>query len=217
MTDSSSESQARLDCGRLHNRAKLLEWLTVTWNVVEAIVAVGAGIHAGSTALIAFGADSTIEFISAVGLLWRLYRAGPADSSQQHERAERQALYIVSATFLLLGVYVLIESTLSLIQSEGPEESVVGLVLSVVSLLVMPVLAIAKQRTGRRLNSRALQADAIETWVCSYLSLALLAGIGLNTWFGWWWSDSVAALAMLPVVFWQAKETFEEAGNGVNL
>ena len=124
MADSSGESQPSVDPGQLHNRAKLLEWLTVSWNVVEAIVAVGAGLYAGSTALIAFGADSAIEVISAVGLLWRLYRAGPSESSQQHERAERQALYVVGTTFLLLGVYVLIESTLALAKSEGPQESV---------------------------------------------------------------------------------------------
>ena len=94
---------------------------------------------------------------------------------------------------------------------DEPESSTVGLILALVSLVVMPALAYAKQRTGRALASRALQADAVETWVCAYLSLALLVGVGLNLAFGWWWADPIAALAMLPVIAWQGWETLEEA------
>ncbi len=188
-----------------------LEWFTISWNVIEAFVAVGLGILAGSTALVAFGADSSIEVISAMGLLWRLKRAGHEASAEEHGSAERRALYIVAGTFLLLGIYIAVESTLALVNHEEPESSMVGLGLSILSLIIMPVLAYSKGKIGRELGSKALQADAVETWVCSYLSLALLAGVGLNYTFQWWWADAVGALAMLPVILWQGWETFEDA------
>lgn len=195
----------------LHRRGLLLEWFTVAWNVIEGVVAIGAGLVTGSVSLVAFGADSFIEVISAVALLWRLRKAGPHASAEERGAAERRALYLVAATFFLLSAYITYEAIGALLSREGPESSTVGLVLSVVSLIVMPALAYGKQRTGREMGSEALQADAVETWVCSYLSLALLAGVGLNAAFGWWWADSVGALAMLPVILWQGWETLEEA------
>jgi divalent metal cation (Fe/Co/Zn/Cd) transporter len=117
----------------------------------------------------------------------------------------------VAATFFLLAAYITYEAVGALLSREGPENSTVGLVLSVVSLLVMPALAYGKQRTGRAMGSASLQADAVETWVCSYLSLALLAGVGLSAAFGWWWADPVGALAMLPVILWKGWETLGEA------
>jgi divalent metal cation (Fe/Co/Zn/Cd) transporter len=117
----------------------------------------------------------------------------------------------VAATFFLLAGYISYEAIGALAWGEGPESSTVGLVLSVLSILVMPTLAYGKQTIGREMGSRALQADAVETWVCSYLSLALLAGVGLNAAFGWWWADPVGALAMLPVILWQGWETLDEA------
>jgi cation diffusion facilitator family transporter len=199
----------------LHRRGLLLEWFTVTWNVIEGVVAIGAGIFTGSVSLVAFGADSFIEVIFAVALLWRLRKAGPHASAEERGVAERRALYLVAATFFLLAAYISYEAVGALLTGEGPENSTVGLVLSVVSLLVMPALAYGKQRTGREMGSEALRADAVETWVCSYLSLALLVGVGLNTAFGWWWADPTGALAMLPVILWQGWETLEEAREGV--
>jgi cation diffusion facilitator family transporter len=195
----------------LHRRGLLLEWFTVAWNVIEGVVAIGAGVVTGSVSLVAFGADSFIEVISAVALLWRLRKAGPHASAEERGAAERRALYLVAATFFLLAAYITYEAVSALLSREGPESSTVGLVLSVVSLLVMPTLAYGKQRTGREMGSEALQADAAETWVCSYLSLALLAGVGLNAAFGWWWADPVGALLMLPVIIWQGWETLGEA------
>lgn len=196
----------------LHRRALRLEWFTVSWNVVEAVVAITAGILASSAALIGFGADSGIEVISAVGLLWRLYRAGPDADVVKEQGAERKALYIVAATFFLLAAYIAYEAGTALLEGGRPDTSTVGLVLSVLSLLIMPALAYAKSRTGQEMGSQALQADSVETWVCSYLSLALLLGIGAYLAFGWWWADPVGALAMLPVIVWQGWETFHEAG-----
>ena len=195
----------------LHGRALWLEYFTVGWNVIEGVVAIGAGIIAGSVALVGFGVDSSIEVISALGLLWRLRKAGPDATVQEESAAERRALYVVAATFFLLAAYIAVEAGSSLIGREAPERSTVGLVLSVLSLVIMPALAYMKQRTGRQMGSRALVADAAETWVCSYLSLALLAGVGLYALFGWWWADPVGALAMLPVILWQGWETLGEA------
>jgi divalent metal cation (Fe/Co/Zn/Cd) transporter len=195
----------------LHRRALWLEYVTIGWNVIEGVVAIGAGIIAGSVALVGFGVDSSIEVISALGLLWRLRKAGPDATVQEESAAERRALYVVAATFFLLAAYIAVEAGSSLIGREAPERSTVGLVLSVLSLVIMPALAYMKQRTGRQMGSRALVADAAETWVCSYLSLALLAGVGLYALFGWWWADPVGALAMLPVILWQGWETLGEA------
>ena len=195
----------------LQRRGVWLEWFTVVWNVLEAVVAIGAGIVAGSVALIGFGVDSGIEVIAASALLWRFRAAGASASAERRAHAEGRALYVVSATFFLLAAYLGVEATSALLNQEGPESSLVGLALAIVSLAVMPALAYGKQRTGRELRSRALQADAVETWVCSYLSLALLAGIGVHAAFDWWWADPLGALAMLPVIVWQGWETLEEA------
>ncbi|QIN81176.1 hypothetical protein GBA65_21850 (plasmid) [Rubrobacter marinus] len=195
----------------LHRRGVRLEVFTIAWNVVEAVVAVGVGIAVGSVALVGFGVDSGIEVISAVALLWRLLKAGPHASVPEESAAERKALYLVAATFFLLALYILYEAVGALLSGEGPDSSTVALVLSVLSLLIMPILAYLKGKTGREMGSRALVADSKETWVCSYLSLALLLGVGLNVAFGWWWADPVGALAMLPVIVWQGWETLGEA------
>ena len=146
-----------------------------------------------------------------MALLWRLLKAGPEASAEEHGAAERRALYLVAATFFLLSAYIAYEAAGALLTREGPDGSVVGLVLAAISLLVMPTLAYLKGRMGREMGSVALRADAAETWVCSYLSLALLAGVGLYAAFGWWWVDPVGALAMLPVVLWQGFGTLREA------
>lgn len=196
---------------RLHRRGVRLEWFTVAWNVAEALVAIAAGVAAGSIALIGFGVDSGIEVVAASALLWRFRRAKADASESEHNHAERRALYIVSATFFALAAYVAVEAIHGLSSRDEPRTSAVGLVLALVSLAVMPMLAYAKQRTGNALASRALLADAVETWVCAYLSLALLVGVGLNIAAGWWWADPLAALAMLPVIVWQGWETLAEA------
>jgi divalent metal cation (Fe/Co/Zn/Cd) transporter len=195
----------------LHRRALWLEYLTVGWNLVEAVVAISAGVIAGSVALIGFGADSAIEVISAVGLLWRLRRAGPHATLSEEGAAEKRALYVVAITFFLLAIYITWEAMKSLISREEPLTSPVGIILAVLSLTVMPTLAILKQRVGKEMGSRALVADSKETWVCSYMSLSLLLGIGAYAVVGWWWADPVGALAMLPVIIWQGWETLAEA------
>jgi divalent metal cation (Fe/Co/Zn/Cd) transporter len=156
VSDRAFADTASQETARLFRWAVGLEWLTVSWNVIEAAVAIAAGVIAGSTALIAFGVDSLIEVMSAVALLWRLQRAGHAASEEEHSAAERPALYVVAATFFLLAAYIGVESTLSLAHREAAESSTVGLILAVVSLIVMPTLAYAKGRIGKRQKSKVV-------------------------------------------------------------
>ncbi len=183
----------------------------MAWNIAEAVIAIGAGVVAGSIALVGFGADSLIEVTSGGMLIWRLRKAGPEASAGEQGDRERKALYVVSGTFFLLAVYVAYESLSVLLGANEARPSTVGLALSVVSLIVMPILATSKLRVARAMGSRALHADSMETWVCAYLSAALLVGLALNAAFGWWWADAIAGLAMLPVILWQGWETLEDA------
>lgn len=178
-------------------RGRKLEYITIGWNSLEAVVTIGAGLFAGSVALVGFGVDSVIESLSGAVLLWRLY-AG--------EHREQLALKLVGGSFLLLAAYVAFDAGKSLLFREPPEESYVGIGLAALSLIVMPVLARAKRRVAANLNSRALQADSRQTDICAYLSAILLFGLGLNALFGWWWADPVAALVMIPII---AKEGIE--------
>jgi len=175
-------------------RGRLLEYLTLAWNLVEAVVAVGSGVLAGSTALVGFGVDSIIESISGAVLLWRL-REGVGG-----EAREEMALRLVGISFLLLAAWVGWDALGSLWKYEAPEESLVGIGLAALSLIVMPVLARAKRKVAVELGSRALEADSRQTDLCAYLSAILLVGLGLNALFGWWWADPVAGLAMVPII-----------------
>lgn len=177
-----------------------LEWLTIGYNVLEAVAAVAAGFFAGSIALVGFGFDSVIEVAAATVVLWRLKVEFAGGDPEAHERAETRALRFVGSTFLLLAAYVLYESARSLIGGEAPSESVPGIVIAVLSLIVMPALAVAKRRVADRIGSRSLRADAMETFVCAWLSFALLLGLALNALLGWWWADPIAAAAMIPLM-----------------
>jgi divalent metal cation (Fe/Co/Zn/Cd) transporter len=178
----------------LLRRGRVLEYLTLGWNSIEAVVAITAGVLAGSTALVGFGVDSVIESISGAVLLWRLQ-----DSADDH-RKEDLALKLVGVSFLLLAAYVAWEAGTSLLHREAPDVSVVGIVLAAVSVIVMPLLARAKRKVAASLKSRALDADSRQTDLCAYLSAILLVGLSLNALFGWWWADPVAGLAMVPII-----------------
>ncbi len=187
-----------------------LEVFTVGWNVIEAVVAIGAGAIAGSVALVGFGLDSVIESISGIALYHRLRGELNGDESRNDER-EKRALLFVGVSFFLIAAYVTYESLATLLSREAPEHSVPGIVLAALSLIVMPVLGWRKLVTARALESRALEADAMETFVCAYLSFALLIGLLLNSMFDWWWADPVAALAMLPLIIHEGREAIEES------
>ena len=182
-------------------RGRVLEYLTVGWNTVEAVVSIGAGLLAGSVALVGFGVDSVIESASGVVLLWRL-----RDGARGEER-ERLALRLVGVSFLLLAAYVGFDAVKSLVLREPPEASYVGVAVAALSLVVMPLLARAKRRVAAGLGSRAMQADSRQTDICAYLSAILLGGLLLNALFGWWWADPVAALLMTPVIVREGVES----------
>jgi len=175
-------------------RGRRLEYFTIFWNCLESLVAIGAGLMAGSIALVGFGVDSVIESLSGLALLWRL-RDG-----EQGQQREAAALKLVGVSFLLLAAYVAFDAVKSLIRREPPEASYVGIGLALLSLAVMPVLAKAKRQVATRLNSRALQADSRQTDLCAYLSAILLGGLLLNALFGWWWADPLAGLVMVPII-----------------
>jgi divalent metal cation (Fe/Co/Zn/Cd) transporter len=198
--------QVLLDREHAHQlrAGRRLEYFTLGWNLTEAAVAIGAGSFAGSIALIGFGVDSLIESLSGAILLWRL------QSSKSDEIRERLAYRLVGISFFLLALYVGLEAGKSLLRREEPETSVVGIALSIVSLIVMPLLARAKRRVAAKLNSRALHADSRQTDICAYLSAILLGGLLLNALFGWWWADPIAALCMLPVIFREGLEAMRD-------
>lgn len=183
-------------------RGRLLEYLTIGWNSLEAIISIAAGLLAGSIALVGFGLDSLIEVSSGAALLWRLHM----DAPERRERAEQIALKLVGVSFLLLAAYVTFDSVKSLLKREAPESSYVGIAIAALSLAVMPLLARAKRRVAAEISSRALQADSRQTDICTYLSAIVLAGLALNALFGWWWADPIAALVIIPII---AKEGLE--------
>jgi cation diffusion facilitator family transporter len=180
-------------------RGRRLEYLTVGWNSVEALVSIVAGVFAGSIALVGFGLDSVIETSSGLALLWRLNHANERNS-ESRERAERIALRIVGLSFLALAGYVAYEAIRDLWSREAPEHSIPGIVIAAVSLIAMPILARAKRKVARTLNSNALKADSRQTDLCAYLSAILLGGLLLNVLVGWWWADPVAGLIMVPII-----------------
>lgn len=183
--------------------ATLLLSLTIAWNAVEGVVAISSGIAAASVALIGFGLDSFIEVTAAGILLWRL---SLPDHDEAAERREATAHRVVGFTFVLLAAYIGAQTVYTLTVGDEPDVSRVGLILSVLSLAVMPGLGLLKRWNARRIGSRALIAESAETLICSYLSLTLFIGLGANAAFGWWWADVVAALAMVP---WIVKEGLE--------
>ena len=194
MAEVTLQSPNRAD---LVKRGRYLEYFTIGYNSLEGLIAVAAGLIAGSIALVGFGFDSFIEVTSGAVLLWRLH----ADlDEERRERVEAISLKVIGACFVLLAVYVSYDSVKSLIRREAPQESIVGIVLAAVSLIVMPLLVRAKRRVARGINSGALMADSKQTELCTYLSAILLGGLLLNALVGWWWADPVAALIMVPII-----------------
>ena len=192
-----ASSLAGIEREGLVRRGQRLSWLTLVYNSVEGFVAIGAGLLAGSIALVGFGFDSAIELVASAAALWRLN----ADVNPvQRERAELLTLRIVGVLFLALALYVTLDAANALLKQEAPEESTVGIVLAAASLVVMPLLARAKRKVAIALGSRALRAESQQTQLCTYLSAILLGGLTLNAFFGWWWADPAAALVMVPII-----------------
>jgi divalent metal cation (Fe/Co/Zn/Cd) transporter len=179
--------------GGLLRRGRLLEWFTLGWNMVEALVSIVAAWLAGSPSLLAFGVDSLFESASGTALLWGL-------QDGHDEERERTTLRFVGYSFLLLTAYVAWEAIRDLVGREVPEVSYPGIAIALLSLLIMPLLAREKRRLAARLHSRALAADSRQTSLCAYLSAILLGGLLLNALWGWWWADPLAALVMVPII-----------------
>jgi divalent metal cation (Fe/Co/Zn/Cd) transporter len=177
---------------RLGRRAQLLAGVSLTYNLVEAVVAVTAGAVAGSIALIGFGLDSLVEMSSGLVILWQFRHAVP-------ESRERLALRLIGVSFFALAGYVAVESVRNLVGGGEPAPSPVGIALASLSLLVMPVLSWAQRRTGRALNSGSVVADSKQTLLCTYLSAVLLVGLLLNALVGWSWADPLAGLVIAAV------------------
>jgi divalent metal cation (Fe/Co/Zn/Cd) transporter len=187
-----------------------LGYFTVAWNVTEGVVALVAAALAGSRALLGFGLDSGVESLSAAVLIWRL-DAERRDPSRA-EQVERRAVRLIGVTFLVLAAFVGFESVRSLVTGAEPESSPVGIALTAVSLVVMPMLARRKREVGRAMGSRAVEVDSQQTWACVYLSVVVLVGLLLNTLFGWWWADPVAALIVVVFLVREGREALEAEG-----
>ncbi|HMH84000.1 MAG TPA: cation transporter [Gemmatimonadales bacterium] len=181
--------------------------MTVGYNALEGLVAIAAGVAAGSVALTGFGVDSVIEVTSGALLWWRL--RAELGSSPLGPTVERRASRGAGFLLLALGVYIVTDSARLLLTATRPESSLVGIVLTAFSLIVMPLLARAKLGVASSLGSRALRADAHETIVCAWLSATTLLGLGLNAVLGWWWADPVAALAMVPLITREGLEAWQ--------
>jgi divalent metal cation (Fe/Co/Zn/Cd) transporter len=201
--------------GRRSARAAVrLEYATIGWNALEAAVAVGAGIVAGSVALVAFGLDSAIEVVSATVVLVHL-RAVLVGAEPNAAR-QRRALRTIAFTFFALAAYVTVDAAVALLRADRPSASTPGLVVTGAAVVVMPTLAWAKRRTAGTLGARGhessavlLNADAAETLLCAVLSLATLIGVGANAAFGWWWADPMAGLVVVYFAIREGREAWE--------
>ncbi|SCF16807.1 Cation efflux family protein [Micromonospora tulbaghiae] len=185
----------------LTRRVRLLVAAAITYNVIEAVVALGAGTVASSTALIGFGLDSVIEVASATAVAWQF--AGPDPQAR-----ERVALRVIAVSFFALAAYVTVEAVRALLGGAEAAHSPVGLVLAGLSVIVMPVLSAAQRRAGRELGSRSAVADSKQTLLCTYLSVVLLVGLALNGLFGWSWADPVAALVIAVVAVREGRDAW---------
>jgi divalent metal cation (Fe/Co/Zn/Cd) transporter len=174
----------------LQKRIRLIVAITICYNLIEAVVAIAAGTAASSGALIGFGLDSTIEVLSAAAVAWQFTRRDP-------ERWEKGTLRVIALAFFALALYVGASSVLALTGMVEAEHSLVGIILTALSVVVMPFLSLAERRTGRELGSATAVADSKQTLICTYLSAAVLVGLLLNSLFGWWWADPIAALVIV--------------------
>lgn len=182
-----------------------LSYFTVAYNVAECILSILFGISAGSIALVGFGLDSLVESLSAGIMIWRFNKHGKI-SEEEEERIEKKAERIIGITFLVLAAYVLYESINKLVSREIPQHSLAGIIIAIASIIIMPILYYAKLNTAKKINSNSLIADAKETLACSFLSIALLIGLGTNYLFGFWQADPIVGFV---IVFFLAREGIE--------
>jgi divalent metal cation (Fe/Co/Zn/Cd) transporter len=192
---------------RFERRARLLAWGGIAWHFVEFLIAIVAGVAAGSIALIGFGADSLIEAIAGLVVVWLFTgsRIGSRD-------AERRAQQMIAVSFYVLALYVGVEAVRTLASADRPGTSWVGIALAAFTAVTMPLLARAKRRVGLKLGSPAAVKEASQTSLCAYLSVALLVGLGANALLGWWWADPLTAIAIAAVAVKEGRESWRGEG-----
>ncbi|MEK6692912.1 MAG: cation transporter [Nitrospirota bacterium] len=193
----------------LRNKALILSYITVGYNILEGIASIFAGVVAGSIALVGFGLDSFAESLSGGIMVWRFRRNGEM-SEKEEERIERKATKLVAYTFFVLGVYVLYESVKKLYLRETPDPSLLGIIIAIISIIVMPVLFYIKYRTGKSMKSRSLVADSKQTLACVFLSVALLIGLGINYLYSIWWADPAVGLVIVAYLIREGYTTLKE-------
>ncbi len=201
----------KADTDRLYRKGLKLEYITVVYNVLEAVASIVFGGIAGSIALIGFGLDSIVESLSGLILIWRLRQHGKI-SKEKEKRLEKRATRFVAVTFFVLGLYIFVEAIRKWAVVEVPEPSLPGILIAIASLIVMPVLTVQKYRTGQQISSRALVADSKETLACAFLSLALLIGLGANYLFGFWQADLIIGIIIAVFLFREGGAGWKESG-----
>lgn len=198
-----------VDRPALLRRGLRLEYISLSWNLIEGAVAIVAGIIAGSVALIGFGVDSFVESTSAAVIIWRILAETRNRAEPEKVFAiERWAQRFVALSLTVFGIYLLFESSSAIVFKEQPEVSHTGIVLAVLSLGVMWWLARSIRRVGQELHSHAIEADSTQTLACWWMSVSLLVGLGLNALFGWWWADPIAGIVISGLMFREAKGTW---------
>lgn len=199
-----SQAEGASRMSRLRRRGFLLEYASMAWMTAEAAVAISAGVVASSIALVGFGLDSVIEFFAAAVVIWQLH--GEVAGQDRETRAVR----LIGVTFFALALYLTVEGIRDLAGHARPQQSVAGLAVAAAALIVMPLLAVAKRRTGRVLGNRTLTADSAETAFCALTSAATLLGVGLNAWLRWWWADPAAGLVIAALAVKEGLEAWED-------
>ena len=190
---------------KLHRRALLLSYFSLAYNVIEFVLSIIAGVLSNSIALIGFGLDSLVESLSAGIMIWRFSKHGKI-SKEEEEKIEQKAERLVGYTFLILAAYILYESIDKLVSNEIPDPSLFGIIIAFASLIIMPILYLVKNRTGKEIGSKSLIADSKETLACTFLSIALLLGLGANYLFGFWQADPIVGFV---IVVYLVKEGIE--------
>jgi len=196
-----------LSNSKLKKKALILVWIGEIWNVFEATIALWAALLAGSVALLAFGLDSIIELFAGAVMIWRFWK----EREETEGKAEKLSLRLIGVTFFLLAAFIAFESVATLLGNyPHPEESIVGIFITISSAALMSVLFIYKTRIAKQIGSRALRAEAYQSLICDLQDLIVLVGLALNGLFSWWWADPVMALALIPFLIREGLESFEE-------
>lgn len=209
----SAQSQVQVRAGQIR-LGVWIELVTIVWMTIEASIATVAGYATHSVSLQGFGIDSIIELIAGGILLWRLLIEQRGGTVERIEHAERRASWITAVSLFGLAVYIVGDSAFALLTRSRPEASWWGIGLALAAAIIMPILWQAKLRVAKRIGSAALKADAVCSVTCAYMSLTLLAGLLLNRFFGWWWADPLAALALVYFIVREGREALHEARTG---